>query len=94
MDGILQHILSAIGEQNLFLWDSVDLAKTHRDNTFLTLVVDAGVETECLRIETLDSLDHFLAGLKVKLVSVEIVHNLFHSHYLFIFYLFSSVIIQ
>ena len=76
VDGILQHVLTAISQQHLLLRYVINLTETYRDNTLLALVVDAGIETQSLWVEILDSLHHFLAGLKVKFVSVEIIHNI------------------
>ena len=77
VDGILQHVFAAIGQQHLILRHTVDLTQADGDDALLALVVDAGVEAQRLGVEILDGLHHFLAGLKIKFVSVEIVHNLY-----------------
>jgi hypothetical protein len=46
MHGILKDILTTVAEQDLLLRDSVYLTQTHGHNTFLTLVVNASVETQ------------------------------------------------
>ena len=87
VDGILQHVLTTISQKHLTLIHTIDFTEAYRDNALLALVVDTGVETQCLRIEILDSLHHFLAGLKIKFVSVEIIHfNLLFDNLLFTIY--------
>ena len=51
MDSILQHILAAIGQQHLLLWNVVDFTQANADDTFLALIVDAGVEAEIFGIK-------------------------------------------
>ena len=65
VDSVLQHILATIGKQHLLFRHAVDFAQAYGDNTFLSLVVDTGIETQGLWIKTLDGLHHFLAGLKI-----------------------------
>lgn len=81
MDGVLQHILTAISKQHLFFRHTVDLTETYRDDTLLALIIDAGIETQGLGIKVLDGVNHFLAGLKVKLVSVEKIKWCIHCNY-------------
>ena len=45
VDGILQHVLTTIGEQHLRLVDAIDLTQAHGDDALLALVIDAGIET-------------------------------------------------
>ena len=70
VDGILQHVLATVGQQHLLLRNVVDFAHPNTDDTLLALIVDAGIKTKIFGIKILDGLNHFLAGLKVKLVSV------------------------
>ena len=70
MNGILQHILATVGQQYLFLGNTVYLTDLDTDDTLLALIVDTGIEAQRLRVKILNSLHHFLAGVKVKLVSV------------------------
>ena len=74
MDSILQHVLTTIGQQHLLLGYAVNLTDAHADNTLLTLVIDTGIEAQILRIEVLNGLYHFLAGLKVKFISIKKIH--------------------
>ena len=83
VDGVLQHILTAISKQHLFFRHTVDLTETYRDDTLLALIIDAGIETQGLGIKVLDGVNHFLAGLKVKLVSVEKIKWCIHCNYVF-----------
>ncbi len=70
VDGILQHILAAVSQQHLLLGNTVYLTYFYTDNTLLALIVNAGIKTQCLGVKILDGLHHFLAGVKIKLVSV------------------------
>ena len=70
VDGVLQNVLTAIGQQHLLLGHSIQLAQPHADDAFLPLVVDAGVEAQVLGVEVLDGLYYFIAGLEIELVAV------------------------
>ena len=85
VDGVFQHVLTTIGQQHLFFRYTIDLTQPNGDHTLLSLIVDASIEAQRLWVEVLDSLYHFLAGLKVKFISVEIIHdNIFFNLYLFL----------
>ena len=77
VDGIFQHVFAAIGQQHLVFGHAIDFAEAYGDDALLSLVIDSGVKTQCFRIKILNGLHHFLAGLKIKFVSVEIIHFLF-----------------
>ena len=77
MNGILQDILTAVGQQHLFLRHAVNLTKPNTDYAFFTLIVDAGIEAQCLRVEILDGFHHLVARLEIKLVSIKEIHCLF-----------------
>ena len=74
VDGVLQHILSAIGQQNLLFGNTVDLADADRDDTLFALIVDAGIEAQILGVEVLHSVKHLLAWLEIEFVSIKIIH--------------------
>ena len=75
VDGILEYLLATISQQHLLLRHTVDLAQSHRYHTLLALIVDTGVEAQCLWVEVFYSLNNFLRRLKVKLISVKVVHR-------------------
>ena len=70
MHDVLQDVLATIAQQHLFLGYSVDLAQTHRHDALLSLVVDAGIETQILRVEVSDGIYHLLRRLEVEFVTV------------------------
>ena len=70
MYGILQDILAAVSQQHLLLGHAVDLAQAYRHHALLSLVVDTGIEAQCLRVEIPDGLHHLLARLEIKLIPV------------------------
>ena len=74
--GILQHVLTAIGQQNLLFRHTVYLTEAYGNHTFFALVIDAGIETQRLGIKILYSFSHLLTGLEVKFISVKIIHIL------------------
>ena len=78
VNGILQHVLAAIGQQDLFLRHIVDFAQTDTNDTLFALIIDTGIEAEVLGIEIFYRINNFLTGFKIKLVSIEIIHLFFH----------------
>ena len=44
VNGILQHVLTAIGEQHLLLGNTIDFTQAYRDHTLFALIIDAGIE--------------------------------------------------
>ena len=81
MNGILQDILTAVGQQHLFLRHAVNLTQPYTDHTLLALIVDAGIEAQCLRVEVLDGFHHLVTRLEIKLVSIKEIHCLFQIIY-------------
>ena len=75
VDGVLQNLLAAVGQQHLLLGHAVDFTDAHADDALLALIVDAGVEAKVFRVEVFHCVQYFLTGLKVELVSVKIVHS-------------------
>ena len=70
VDGILQHLLSAVTQKHLVLGNIVNLTQSYTYDTLLPLVVDAGVETECAWVEVLYRFDDLLGRLEIEFVSV------------------------
>ena len=83
MNRICQNILTAIGQQHLFLWYTIDLTKTNTDDTLLALVIDTSIEAQRLGIEVADCILHLLTRFEIKFVPIEKIHFLFHKHLLF-----------
>ena len=84
MDGVLQDILATISQEHLLFGHIVNLAELNGDDTLFALIVDTGVEAKRLGIEILYSVDYFLTRIKVKLVSIEKIHVLFHLIYIYL----------
>ena len=60
MDGVLEHLLAAVTQQNLLLGNAVDFTQFYADYTLLSLVVNACIEAQILWVKVLDSVLHFL----------------------------------
>ena len=84
MDGVFQDILATISQEHLLFGHIVNLAELNGDDTLFALIVDTGVEAKRLGIEILYSVDYFLTRIKVKLVSIEKIHVLFHLIYIYL----------
>ena len=78
MDSVLQDILTTVCQEHLLFGHIVNLTEFNGDHTLLALIVDAGVEAKRLGVEILNCVDNFLTRIKVKLVSIEKIHILFH----------------
>ena len=76
MDGVLEHLLAAVTQQNLLFGDGVDFTQFYADYTLFSLVVNACIEAQCTGVEVLYCFDDLLGRLKIKFVSVKIVHYL------------------
>ena len=76
VDGVLEHLLAAVTQQNLLLGNAVDFTQFNADNTLLSLVVNACIEAQCTGVEVLYCFDDLLGRLEIKFVSVKIVHYL------------------
>ena len=74
VDGILQHVLATIGQQDLLFGNTVNFAHANADNTLLTLIVDTGIKTKILCVKILHCVKHLLAWLKIKFIPIKIVH--------------------
>ena len=60
VDGILQHVLTTVGQKHLLLRYTVNLAHADGDDTFLTLIIDTSIETQGFGIKVLDCIDHLI----------------------------------
>jgi hypothetical protein len=67
---LFQDILTAITQKDLTLVYAVLLCEIHREDTLLTLIVDASVEAQLIHIEGVQSLNDLLGGSEIKFVSV------------------------
>ena len=60
MNGIFQDILATIAEQHLLFRNTIYLTETYRENTLLTLVINAGIEAQLHWIEILYRIQYLL----------------------------------
>ena len=74
VNGVLEDILTAVCQQHLLFGNTVDLADADGNDALFTLVVDAGIEAQVLRIKVPNGINYFLAWFKVELVSIKIIH--------------------